>query len=49
MKRLLKDTGVKERRFTQHDFRGKVGSDEISVERASELLGHASKEIEKRH
>ena len=48
MTRLLKKTGVKER-FTEHDLRGKVGSDEISVERASDLLGHASKEITKRH
>jgi integrase len=48
MARLLKDTDVKER-FTEHDLRGKVGSDEVSVERASDLLGHASKEITKRH
>jgi integrase len=48
MTRLLKDTDVKER-FTEHDLRGKVGSDEISVERASDLLGHASREITKRH
>ena len=48
MTRLLKETDVKER-FTEHDLRGKVGSDEVSVERASDLLGHASKEITKRH
>jgi integrase len=48
MTRLLKETAVKER-FTEHDLRGKVGSDEISVERASDLLGHANHEITKRH
>jgi integrase len=48
MTRLLKDTDVKER-FTEHDLRGKVGSDEASIERATDLLGHASKEITKRH
>jgi integrase len=48
MTRLLKDTEIKER-FTEHDLRGKVGSDVVSVERASDLLGHASKEITKRH
>ena len=46
--RLLDDTDVKER-FTEHPLRGKVGSDEMSVERASDLLGHASREITKRH
>jgi integrase len=48
MIRLLRETDVKQR-FTEHDLRGKVGSDEISVERASDLLGHASKAITKRH
>jgi integrase len=48
MKRLLQDTGIEER-FTEHDLRGKVGSDVASIERAAELLGHASKEITKRH
>jgi integrase len=48
MTRLLKDTNVKER-FTEQDLRGNVGGDEISVERASDLLGHASREITKRH
>jgi integrase len=48
MTRLLKDTDVKER-FTEHDLRGKVGSDETSVERASDLLGHASRETIKRY
>ena len=48
MTRLLEETDVKER-FTEHDLRGKVGSDEGSIERASDLLGHASKEITKRH
>jgi integrase len=48
MTRLLKETEIKER-FTEHDLRGKVGSDEVSIERATDLLGHASKEITKRH
>ena len=48
MTRLLKDTDVRER-FTEHDLRGKVGSDLASIERATDLLGHASKEITKRH
>jgi integrase len=48
MTRLLKDTDVKER-FTEHDLRGKVGSDVASIERATDLLGHANKEITKRH
>jgi integrase len=48
MKRLLRDTDIEER-FTEHDLRGKVGSDIVSVERAADLLGHASKEITKRH
>jgi len=48
MTRLLKETALKER-FTEHDLRGKVGSDEVSVERASDLLGHANSEITKRH
>jgi integrase len=48
MKRLLRETHIQER-FTEHDVRGKVGSDLASIERAAELLGHASKEITKRH
>ena len=32
----------------EHDLRGKVGSDVASIERATDLLGHASKEITKR-
>jgi integrase len=48
MTRLLEETDVNER-FTEHDLRGKVGSDVVSVERASDLLDHASKEITKRH
>jgi hypothetical protein len=36
-------------RFTEHDLRGKVGSDLASIERATDLLGHASREITKRH
>lgn len=48
MRRLLKDTKITER-FTEHDLRGKVGSDLASIERATDLLGHASREITKRH
>ena len=48
MKRLLKDTKITER-FTEHDLRGKVGSVLASIERATDLLGHASREITKRH
>src|ERR1700683_2564516 len=44
MIRLLKETDVKER-FTEYDLRGKGGSDEVSIERASDLLGHAGKAI----
>jgi hypothetical protein len=46
--RLLRETDIEER-FTELDVRGKVGSDLASLERAAELLGHASKEITKRH
>ena len=48
MTRLLKETDIEER-FTEHDLRGKVGSDLATIERASDLLGHASKEITKRN
>ena len=48
MTRLLKDTDIKER-LTEHDLRGKVGNDEAGIDRATDLLGHASKEITKRH
>lgn len=40
MERLTKETEVK--RFTEHDLRAKVGSDAESLERARELLAHAS-------
>jgi integrase len=48
MTRLLEETDIEER-FTEHDLRGKVGSDLASIERAADLLGHTSKEITKRH
>jgi integrase len=48
MTRLLKETDIEER-FTEHDLRGKVGSDLASIERAADLLGHASREITRRH
>jgi hypothetical protein len=35
MTRLLRDTDVSER-YTEHDLRGKVGSDEAGVERATD-------------
>lgn len=41
MARLLAETEIKER-FTEHDLRAKVGSDAESLERARELLAHAS-------
>jgi len=40
MDKALKDTGLKER-FTEHDLRAKVASDN-NLERAQELLGHSS-------
>jgi integrase len=48
MARLVRETDIEER-FTEHDLRGKVGSDIASIERAAELLGHAGQEITKRH
>ena len=47
MARLLKETKITER-FTEHDLRGKVGSDAESLERARQLLGHADSKITKR-
>jgi integrase len=47
MARLLKDTKITER-FTEHDLRGKVGSDAESLERARQLLGHADTKITER-
>lgn len=41
MTRLLAETDIKER-FTEHDLRAKVGSDAESLERARQLLAHAS-------
>lgn len=35
--------------FTEHDLRRKVGSDQATLERASELLGHADTKVTKRH
>jgi integrase len=47
MARLLKDTKITQR-FTEHDLRGKVGSDAESLERACQLMGHADSKITKR-
>lgn len=47
MTRLLKDTKITER-FTEHDLCRKAGSDEDSLERARQLLGHADAKITKR-
>lgn len=41
MDRVLQETDVKER-FTEHDLRAKSGSDAESLERARQLLAHAS-------
>lgn len=41
MARLLDETEIKQR-FTEHDLRAKVGSDAESLERARQLLSHAS-------
>jgi len=41
IRKVLKDTKV-EARFTEHDLRAKVGSDADSLERARQLLAHAS-------
>jgi integrase len=45
--RLLEETKIVER-FTEHDLRGKVGSDAESLERARQLLGHADSKITER-
>jgi integrase len=42
--RLLEDTKIMER-FSEHDLRGKAGSDAESLERAQQLLGHADSKI----
>lgn len=47
MARLLDETKITER-FTEHDLRGKVGSDAESLERARQLLGHADSKITER-
>ncbi len=47
MARLLAETKITER-FTEHDLRGKVGSDAESLERARQLLGHANSKITER-
>jgi integrase len=47
MARLLEETKIVER-FTEHDLRGKVGSDAESLERARQLLGHADAKITER-
>lgn len=35
--------------FTEHDLRRKAGSDQVTLERASELLGHSDIKVTKRH
>ncbi len=45
--RVLKETKVKER-FTEHDLRAKAGSEAPSLERAQQLLTHASSATTKR-
>ncbi len=47
MSRLLAETKISQR-FTEHDLRGKVGSDADSLERARQLLGHADSKITER-
>ncbi len=47
MGRLLKETKITEQ-FTEHDLRAKCGSDAESVERAREILAHASEATTKR-
>ena len=47
MSRLLAETKITQR-FTEHDLRGKVGSDAESLERARQLLGHADRKITER-
>jgi integrase len=47
MSRLLGETKITQR-FTEHDLRGKVGSDAESLERARQLLGHADSKITER-
>jgi integrase len=47
MSRLLTETKISQR-FTEHDLRGKVGSDAESLERARQLLGHADSKITER-
>ena len=47
MTRVLAETKITER-FTEHDLRGKVGSDAESLERARQLLGHADSNITER-
>jgi integrase len=44
MARLLEDTKIMGR-STEHDLRGKAGSDAESLERAEQLLGHADSKI----
>jgi integrase len=47
MKRLLKETKITTH-FTEHDLRGKAGSDAETLERAQQLLGHADPKITKK-
>jgi integrase len=48
MKRVLSETKVK-LRFTEHDLRAKVSSDEEDVERARALLSHSSVTTTRKH
>ena len=46
-RKLLEETKIIDR-FTEHDLRGKVGSDAGSLERARQWLGHADSKITER-
>lgn len=46
--RVLKETEVT-RRFTEHDIRGKTGSDAESLEAAAKQLGHVDVKVTKKH
>lgn len=47
MQRVLRETGLNQR-FAERDLRAKAASDEVSLERARELLGHADTTLTKR-
>lgn len=48
MDRVLEETEVKER-FTEHDIRGKTGSDSASDQEAAKLLGHSNVQVTRKH